>query len=359
MQMNRDYLIPVRAILVFAALLVWTGAVQAERVPLIELPGTPKEIGAGHAKELAEPIKMLHRDYLMAGFKDNPAQQFLALRLARAFDRHLLPEHREEILAMAEELGLEYGEVLLAQSFLDLVPMTGCSTIALTAEMSNDGMGRYGRNLDFPSMGVADTLSVVLVVRPEGRYGFAAVTWPGLIGVLSGMNEHGLTLSNMEVNRPRRLPTAMPYTLLYRMVLEQARTVEEAIELLERTPRQSANTIMLMDAEGDRAVVEITPEAIAVRRAGDDEPLISTNHHRGQDGSSTGRCWRYDKLLAAADSGGISLEQIQSMLHEVAQGKMTMQSMVFEPSNGVIWLATGEKATENPFHRVEVGRHFE
>ena len=53
-----------------------------------------------------------------------------------------------------------------------------------------------------------------------------------MIGVLSGMNEHGLTLANMEVDRPRRLPVAMPYTLLYRTVLERCRTVDEAIALL-------------------------------------------------------------------------------------------------------------------------------
>ena len=54
---------------------------------------------------------------------------------------------------------------------------------------------------------------------------------------------------------------AMPYALLYRTVLERCKTVEEAIALLETTPRQTANNLMLMDATGNRAVVEITPES--------------------------------------------------------------------------------------------------
>ena len=65
------------------------------------------------------------------------------------------------------------------------------------------------------------------------------------------MNEYGLCLANMEVDRQMRPPMAMPYTLLYRTVLEQCRTVDEAIDLLKRTPRQSANNLMLMDARGE------------------------------------------------------------------------------------------------------------
>src|SRR5207253_2804759 len=115
-----------------------------------------------------------------------------------------------------------------------------------------------------------------------------SVAWPGMIGVLSGMNEHGLTLANMEVDRNRRLPVAMPYTLLYRSVLEHCKTVEQAIAFLKSTPRQTANNLMLMDATGDRAVLEITPDAVVVRRAPDSAPLISTNHHRGTDLDTAG-----------------------------------------------------------------------
>src|SRR5688500_9903586 len=119
--------------------------------------------------------------------------------------------------------------MLLAQCFLDLSPMVACSTVTLPASASPDGVARFGRNLDFPSFNIADKRSVVLVYRPQGRHAFAAVGWPGMVGVLTGMNEHGLTLANMEVTRSVRLPSAMPYTLLYRSVLERCRTGEEAV----------------------------------------------------------------------------------------------------------------------------------
>ncbi len=63
-----------------------------------------------------------------------------------------------------------------------------------------------------------------------------------------------------------RPPTAMPYTLLYRAILERCHTVDEAIDFLNRTPRQTANNLMLMDAAGNRAVAEIRVDGVTVRR---------------------------------------------------------------------------------------------
>src|SRR5207245_2012767 len=136
--------------------------------------------------------------------------------------------------------GVKPAEAMLGQCFPDLNP-GGCSTIALPAEASADGIARFGRNLDYPTFGVLDRHPVLLVFHPRERFAFVSVSpAPGLVGVLSGMNEYGLTLAVMEVPRQFRLPHAMPCMLLYRTVLENCRTVDEAVALLRRTPRQSA-----------------------------------------------------------------------------------------------------------------------
>lgn len=325
-------------------------------VPVVELSGTPEQIAEQHARALGEQIQQLHTDYLMSFFR-NDAQRFLALTAARGFESHLRPEHLAEIQALAKDLSIDPRQMMLAQCFLDLTAMTACSTITLPAQASPDGVARFGRNLDFPSFNIADKYSVLLVYRPENKHAFAAVSWPGLVGVLSGMNEHGLALANMEVNRSARLPMAMPYTLLYRTVLEECRTVNEAIALLERTPRQSANNLMLMDASGDRAVVEIRPESITVRRATVDQPLISTNHQRSAaDPSTLGRCDRYDTLYRTSTDrfGQIAATDVQRMLQDVQQENFTLQSMIFEPATRTIHLAVGPNAAEQPFGRLDL-----
>jgi len=200
---------------------------------------------------------------------------------------------------------------------------------------------------------------VLVICRPEGKHAFASVSWPGMIGVLSGMNEHGLVLVNMEVDRSGGLPRAMPYTLLYRKILEECRDVGEAVALLEKTPRQTPNNVMLMDAAGRRAVVEITPAKITVRPGQAGRPLISTNHHRGTDQATPGYCPRYDRLLrSSADIGDLRLADLQGMLKDVQQGSMTLQAMVFEPSTRTLYLATGARAAERELKRVDLGPYF-
>jgi predicted choloylglycine hydrolase len=301
----------------------------------------------------------LHEQYLDV-YLGSGARRFLALMAAKAFESQFLPEHRDEVQGLAQETGMDEREAALAQCFLDLSPMTACSTIALPASAAPDHVARFGRDLDFPSLNVADKYSTVFVYHPQGRYQFAAIGWPGMIGVLSGMNEHGLALANMEITRSPRIPSAMPYTLLYRSVLEQCRTVREAIDYLGRTPRQTANNLMLMDASGDRAVVEITPEQITVRRAADDAALISTNHQRGSDCDSAGRCKRFDYLHDTAEKsfGRIDQKSLHEMLAHVAQGKSNLQSMIFEPADRIIWLSTGARAASGTFYRLDLQAYF-
>ena len=335
-------------------------AAPAYRGPLIELAGPPGQIGRDHGRLLRGSIQLLHDRYLKVYLGDG-AHRFLALGAARMFEPYLVPAHLEEIDSLAKASEMDEREAVLAQCFLDLSPMTACSTIALPASASPDHVGRFGRNLDFMSLNVADKYSTVFIYRPTARYSFASIAWPGMVGVLSGMNEHGLALANMEVTRSPRLPAAMPYTLLYRTVLERCRTVDEAIELLNRTPRQTANNLMLMDAGGDRAVVEITPLAVTVRRALETEPLISTNHQRGTDCDTTGRCWRYDRLRLEGkrDFGHIALKDVQTMLAGVQAKTQTLQSMVFEPANGVIYLSAGTRAASGTFYRLDLKPYFD
>jgi hypothetical protein len=328
-------------------------------IPVIELSGSGQDIGGQHAHALGDGIRALHGLYITSYFK-SAAAKFIALGAANLFEPQLSLEHLDEVRALAAGTSIEERQMMLAQCFLDLSPMTACSTITLPASASPDGVARFGRNLDFPSFGIADKASVVLIYRPEGRYAFASIAWPGMVGVLTGMNEHGLTLANMEVRRIPRAPTAMPYTLLYRSVLEQCRTVDEAIEFLRNTPRQTANNLMVMDASGARAVVEITPEKVVVRTADESTALISTNHQRGTEADSSGRCGRYDFLHDAAEEnfGEIDVAGVEALLAGSAQGKLTMQSMVFEPANRVVYLSTGKNAATGEFRRLELAGRF-
>jgi hypothetical protein len=337
---------------------------DARKVRILELRGDAAAQGKTHGAELGGVIRELSREYFSRAFdlasEAGKKNYQRALQAAAGFEKFVRPEHLEEIRALAAGAGIAPAEVMLGQCFPDLNPGGACSTVALPGSASADGVARFGRNLDYATFGILEQHSVVLVFHPQDRYAFAAITAPGLVGVLSGMNEHGLSLAVMEVPRSLRAPEGMPFMLLYRTVLENCKTVEEAIALLRQTARQSANNLMLMDASGDRAVAELTPTEVTVRRAPATAALISTNQQRGGDLDSPGRCRRFDFLHDAArrQFGHHSETTVEAMLAGAAQGDMTFQSMVFEPSTRILHLALGAGAPSHGFARIDLNAYF-
>ena len=329
-------------------------------VKIVELLGDGAAIGKAHAAALGPVIKALNTLYLGKILGD-PLSRALAASAAMNYESTLRPEHLAEIKALAAAIPISEGDAMLDNSFLDLMPTVACSTITLPADASPDHVARFARNLDFDSFDIADKNSVVLVYHPTGSFSFITIGWPGMIGAVSGMNEFGLTLCNMEVPRGMGLiPRGMPYALLYRCLLEHCKTVAEAVKYLNDSPRQTANNLMLMDAAGNRAVVEITPGKITVRAGQDKTALISTNHQRGQDTDTPGKCDRYDFLNATAHQiyGQIGPTQLISMLSRVQQPGLTMQSMIFEPANRILYLATGSNSADRKFARLDLAKYF-
>jgi len=327
--------------------------------PIVELRGDAAALGKAQGAAFADSLQQLSQAFFQRVLQTQ-SERDMAHQGAAVFAGKMLPEHLTEIKSLAAAAKIDESDALLMNCFLDLMPMTACSSMTLPADASPDHLARFARNLDFPTFGVADKCSVVFVYHPTDRYGFVSVSWPGLIGALSAMNEHGLALANMEVTRPAAMPVAMPYTLLYRTVLEQCKTVDDAIELLKKTPRQTPNNLMLMDASGDRAVLELTPEKVVVRRADLHTALISTNHQRGEDLDTPGKCERFDYLhdTAKADFGKLDIAHIRAMLQHVQQPEMTIQSMIFEPGNRVIYLSTGMNAADKEFEKIDLKKYF-
>ena len=129
-----------------------------------------------------------------------------------------------------------------------------------------------GRTFALPGLddGGEAEIPVVTIAHPDGRIAWAGVGWPGSAGVVTGINAQGIAVMVDPARtgdvRPTR--TARPVALLARNVLEQAKTLDEAIKLIEGTPTLGAAVILLVDgASGTLVVVERTPTKAIVERA--------------------------------------------------------------------------------------------
>jgi len=86
----------------------------------------------------------------------------------------------------------------------------------------------FARNMDWPSLGLAGTYSLVIHRKREnGLANTVEVGFPGLIGTLTGMNEHGLSLAMNVCTGKTQTIRGMPALFYNRLCLEGCRSVAD------------------------------------------------------------------------------------------------------------------------------------
>ncbi|HEV8325678.1 MAG TPA: C45 family peptidase [Myxococcota bacterium] len=158
-------------------------------------------------------------------------------------------------------------------------PLLGCTAFAASGRATAGGRLIIGRNFDFDGGDIFDTDKAVLFFEPDEGIPFASVGWPGLAGVVTGLNAEGVYLS---VNAGRvKDPSneGMPIILLVRWVLQHAHSMADAIDLLKAHAVMVGDIILVGDGEtGESAVVELGPGKVGVRGPDEHGVLVAANH---------------------------------------------------------------------------------
>ncbi len=318
-----------------------------EGVPVARVSGTPFEMGRQHGVLFRKQIHFLYREYFEALAVPAVGRAELT-RWAKKVEP-FIPQHlREELRGLAEGCGMTYDKTLLINAMVDRLQSMMCSTVVANADATRDGEIYFGRNLDFPGRNFLHRATVVIVYEPKDGTRLVSVTWPGMIGVLSGMNEHGVTGATMMIHQGKEIQPGLPYMMIYREALMGARKMGDVFESIKAATRTCPNNFMVVDATGAAEVVEWDQSTVA-RRAGQAGCLCSTNYFRTPQLSDTGRRWgtgRYKSLdrFLKTERGRIDLAGIKRALKDVARPWfLNVQAMIFLPARASMHLAVGDK----------------
>ncbi|HJZ54705.1 MAG TPA: C45 family peptidase [Gemmataceae bacterium] len=337
------------------------------KVPVLVLRGKPAEMGEQFgmlAIRNAPDLTGLHQRFLQDAGQERryPYIVAAASRLKPNFPEH----HLTELQAAAKAAERDESLLLFADTIADLTSGLGCSTIVVEKERSTTGGPLFGRNFDWlPTRGIAEH-TLIIVYKGEGKQAFAAVTVAPIAGVISGMNDAGLSVTINEIILRQSKDHApfnwkgVPLLLAFRRVLEECSTVAEAEKLLRSMERTTSCCLTVCDKNGG-VVFEITPANLEVR-APENGVTCCTNHFRTEKLCVDNKCWRYEKLEPLCKPGGVKLgvADVFARLDEVHQGKHTLQSMVFEPAGRVLHLAYGVgPATKLEARKLELGKLFD
>ena len=333
-----------------------------EGVPVVHVYGTPEQMGEQQGKLLGEQAKAAHTQYLgklfFPGGKDVGLRAGV-LKVALRMQDSIPAIYIREMKAFAKASGMSYENVLLSNTVFDIKRAIFCTTFVATGERSADGKPVFGRNLDFPTLGVAHTFSCVVVYHPNDGHAVASITFPGLIGVLSGLSDAGVAAAVMEVHLQGSQVQATPYGMVFRSALTECNTTDAVIKAVSARARTATNNLMICDALGNAACLELGMKKSAVRRP-EAGLVYATNHFRSDELGHPWPCWRIPKLKKVAQDGRkLDEAAAQKILQSVSYKLLTMQSMVFRPASREFLLAIGKPpASKRKFVRLTSGVLF-
>ncbi|MFC4095354.1 C45 family autoproteolytic acyltransferase/hydolase [Euzebyella saccharophila] len=157
--------------------------------------------------------------------------------------------------------------------------LVGCSSFAAWGNHSADGNLIIARNFDFYAGDDFAKNKIIAFVAPDEGHKFMSVTWGGMIGVVSGMNDQGLTVTINAGKSQFPLVAKTPISLVTREILQYASNIEEAIAIAKKREVFVSESIFVGSAKDDKAVlIEVSPQKFGVYEVDNGNQLICSNH---------------------------------------------------------------------------------
>ncbi|MCA8915686.1 MAG: hypothetical protein KDB90_09765 [Planctomycetes bacterium] len=305
-------------------------------IPLVHVRGTPREMGRALGNLVGLQAVETFHSYMQIFAPDFHGD----LAHAREMEKRMPDWFIEEMRGFSESSELTYDEMLVGQTFLDIHKVAACSTIAAHDNLTPDGEMLMGRNLDFPSLSIAHEANIVVVYQPNDGPAYASVTWPGLLGALTGVNTHGLALSMMLVygHQSDEHLDGQPFPLVFRRLLQECASVRQADSLLQTKPHCTATNLILADATRTAARFQLPPNDVVVEYTSKDHPATAcTNHYHERRIKRFAFTWfssavRYGKLRKRIATGKqIDVQDIKDMLQATGIPSINLQRVIMRP----------------------------
>lgn len=258
-----------------------------------------------------------------------------------------------------------HGAHDIGHAMQDLM-MVGCTSLAVWNENTEDGDLLIGRNFDFY---VGDDFAknkVIEFVQPEEGIPYLSVTWAGMVGVVSGMNKEGITVTINAGKSKIPLTAKTPISLVTREILQYARTIDEAIAIAEKRKVFVSESILVGSSNDKNAVIiEVSPDNFGVYEVKNTSRVLCTNHFQSEAYKNDKRNlkhiaeshseYRYEKLqellaenkklnpekMAAIlrDKSGLKREKIGYGNEKAINQLLAHHAVIFSPQKKLVWVS--------------------
>lgn len=259
-----------------------------------------------------------------------------------------------------------HGAHDIGHAMQDLM-VVGCTSLAVWNENTEDGDLLIGRNFDFY---VGDDFAknkLIEFVEPEEGIPYLSVSWPGMIGVVSGMNKEGITVTINAGKSKIPLTAKTPISLVTREILQYAKNIDEAIAIAKKRKVFVSESILVGSANDKHAVIiEVSPDNFGVYKVENTSRIFCTNHFQSDAYKNDKRNqkhiteshskYRYEKLqellqenkklnpekMAAIlrDKSGLKGEKIGYGNEKAINQLLAHHAVIFSPQKKLVWVSS-------------------
>jgi len=343
---------------------------EKEGLRILRLEGSPYEMGYQHGKALSEEIRWLHSNlkHLFAHYEGILGKlAFPVFRLAsKILERNIPNEFREEMRGISDGAGVDYNSVRLVnlteelgEIFYSYLKPFKCSCF-----VAKDVEGNiiWGRNLDYLFYEILPVLNIVFVYVPQQGFPFISLSWPGVIGVPTGISRDLSLILNSSPAKPR-IFKGIPQQILTRQVIQYSKDLREGLRRIIFTPIPATmGQNLVLVSKNDARVIEISPRKNAVRCFQEEGYITVTNHFKVPEMEAEqvspikprktsipdelltlfftleGSKRRAEKMKMALQNNHIDLKKAMEILDSVS-GPGTVQSVICIPQKEEFWVA--------------------
>lgn len=348
--------------------------------------GDPYQIGLQTGSLTQELFEKQEHAFLskVDEFVPSKTKQYLLRKMLAWYNRkmylHVPEEYKAEILGVSKYAGDTYDYVAddylrilyfhsahdIGHALQDLM-LVGCSSFAAWGNKTEDGHLIIGRNFDFYAGDDFSKNKIIAFIKPSSGYNFMSVTWAGMMGVVSGMNNQGLTVTINAGKSDIPWVAKTPISILTREILQYASNIEEAIEIAKKRQVFVSESIFIGSAKDNRAVtIEVSPNNFGVFEIENSNQLICSNHFQSEayandekntkhkaESHSQYRYERMEELLNKAPklTPQIAVDMLRNK--EGLQGKtigygnekalnqlLAHHAVVFKPEDRLVWVSS-------------------
>lgn len=293
---------------------------------------------------------------------------------------HISDEYKEEIYGVSlsasdkfDRLAPKYYRILnyhsahdIGHALQDKNMTVGCTSFGVWNSRSEDGKLLLGRNFDFFAGDDFAENKIVCFTKPSTGHKFMYVTWAGFTGVVSGMNDKGLTVTINASKSEIPKSAATPISLLAKEILQYAANIAEAHAIAQKRQTFVSESILIGSAADKKsAIIEKTPGKTNLYSESGDE-LICSNHYKSKvfeedyinnknmvESSSLYRKIRMEQLLSRTqkfspeavaavlrDQNGLNDRKIGLTNEKGINQLIAHHSVIFKPEECLVWVST-------------------